>query len=308
MIDPLLMTSIYVSLIMIFASLGLTLTYLTTKVPNFSQGSFLTLGAYIGVYSQEVLKINPLYFLPVSFIFVGLYSFTFYKLVIKPLINRNASIVILMIATLTFNIFSFSFINILASWLSKTYKISVTYVTFKKSDFSIGGLPFSFYVIVAIITVLVAILYFMLTKTKFGIAMRAAIENPSLASVVGINIDRVYSFSWFLSGALTGIAGIFYGFYQTIDTGAGDRLLALIFATTILGGVNSLFGTIPAGFVIGFSMIELTSTLARYFYVIFLPFQYIFPLVIMSIILLIYPKGLGGVLNYVRMNIFKMKW
>jgi len=308
MIDPLLMTSIYVSLIMIFASLGLTLTYLTTKVPNFSQGSFLTLGSYIGVYSQEVLKINPLYFLPVSFIFVGLYSFTFYKLVIKPLINRNASIVILMIATLTLNIFSFSFINILASWLSKTYKISVTYVTFKKSDFSIGGLPFSFYVIVAIITVLVAILYLMLTKTKFGIAMRAAIENPSLASVVGINIDRVYSFSWFLSGALTGIAGIFYGFYQTIDTGAGDRLLALIFATTILGGVNSLFGTIPAGFIIGFSIIELTSTLARYFYVIFLPFQYIFPLVIMSIILLIYPKGLGGVLNYVRMNIFKMKW
>jgi len=308
MIDPLIQTSIYVSLIAIFASMGLTLTYLTTKVPNFSQGSFLTLGAYVGVYAQEVLDKSPLYFLPISFLLVGLYSFGFYKLVIKPLLKRGANIVLLMIATLTLNIFSFSFINIMASYLSQKFKISVTYVTFKKTDFLLLGFPFSFLAILLTTITFIVVLYFMLTKTKFGIAMRAAIENASLASVVGINIDRVYSFAWFLSGALSGIAGIFYGYYQSIDTAAGDKFLPIIFATTILGGVNSLFGTIPAGLIIGFSMIWLTYSLARYVSLIFLPLQFIIPLIIMSIVLIVFPNGLGGISQLIRTNLFKKQW
>jgi len=298
MIDPLVYASILISMITILASLSLTLTYLTTKVPNFAQGSFLTLGAFVGIYSQEVLKITPYYFLPFAFLLVGLYSFTFYKLVIKPLINRKASIVILMIATLTLSIFSFSFINIIASWLTRTYKgIAVTYVNFKKNDFLIFDIPSSFIFSILAVIIISISLYLLLTKTKFGIAMRAAIENPYLASVVGINIDRVYSFSWFLSGALTGIAGIFYGFYYSITTASGDQFLPYIFAASILGGLRNIFGAIPGGLIIGVSSIGITYLLVKLGYEFFIVFQPVIPLVIMSITLLVFPQGITGI-NY----------
>ncbi len=297
MLDPITYAAVYYSIITILSALGLTLTYQTTKVPNFAQGPYLTLGTYLGIFAQGVLRISPFYFIPVSFLLVGLFSLLFYLLVIRPLMNRGASIVILMIATLNLDIISYSIINIFASWMNYTYFVSISYVNFINSDFDVFGINFSFILgIIAVIVVFIS-LYLLLFKTKFGIAMRASIENPSLASVVGINTNAVYLFSWFLSGALTGMAGIFFAFFQSVNTYSGDEFLPYMFAATILGGISSLFGTILGGIIVGATSVLVTYGIVSLGFTFFIPFQPIVPLVIMSIVLLIFPQGIGGLLS-----------
>ncbi|MFP3191440.1 MAG: branched-chain amino acid ABC transporter permease [Thermoproteota archaeon] len=304
--DPLTAAVIVVSGITILSSLGLTLTYLTTKVPNFAHSSFIAVGAYMGVYAQQVAKVNPLLYLPYAFLAGAAIGFLQYKILLKPLIDKGANIVTLMIATLVVTIFFFGVINIVADWMATTYKVNSVLINFKNSDFTIYDIPISV-ISVLIFVVLVSIsLYYLLNKTKFGIAMRAAIENPSLASVVGINIDRVYTFSWILSGGLAGIAGVFFGFQYTISTNSADFFLPYVFASSILGGLGNIYGPIPGGIIIGTSSIVIPYAIAQLGYPIALNFALFVPLAIMAATLLIIPQGITGI-NFRKLFVRKLK-
>jgi branched-chain amino acid transport system permease protein len=304
--DPLTAAVIVVSGITILSSLGLTLTYLTTKVPNFAHSSFIAVGAYMGVYAQQVAKVNPLLYLPYAFLAGAAIGFLQYKILLKPLIDKGANIVTLMIATLVVTIFFFGVINIVADWMATTYKVNSVLINFKNSDFTIYDIPISV-ISVLIFVVLISIsLYYLLNKTKFGIAMRAAIENPSLASVVGINIDRVYTFSWILSGGLAGIAGVFFGFQYTISTNSADFFLPYVFASSILGGLGNIYGPIPGGIIIGTSSIVIPYAIAQLGYPIALNFALFVPLAIMAATLLIIPQGITGI-NFRKLFVRKLK-
>jgi branched-chain amino acid transport system permease protein len=81
-------------------SIGLTITYITTGVPNFAQGSFAIFGSYVSLSLLYFLGLHPYYSLPISLILGGFLGFIIYIGVLKPLIAKEAKIVILMIATL----------------------------------------------------------------------------------------------------------------------------------------------------------------------------------------------------------------
>jgi branched-chain amino acid transport system permease protein len=323
MVEPIIIGTIVFTNILILTSLGLTLTYLTTKVPNFAHGSFVTIGAYVGVYAFSVQKISPYYYIPIAFLMSGLVALLQYKLVLKPLMNRGANIVILMIATLTVDVFLFGVINIIADWIATTYKIYVTYVIFKRLDFEMFGIEGAAILSTIFVIIIVILLYLLLYKTRFGISMRAVMENPSLSQILGINVDRVLTFSWFLSGGLAGIAGIFYGFQIPVHTTTGQSFLPIIFAASIAGGLNSLFGAIVGGGVVGVLSMYLPYYISRFgtieilglkiSLIQILRVQPLIPLVIMAIVLLLFPKGIMGI-NYpkiafiIKKNLYKIQW
>ena len=82
-------------------SIGLTLTYLTLKVPNFAHGDFATVGIYLAYTALRLLSLHPLFMLPPAFVFSGLVALFFYYVVFKPLSDRGANIVSLMVASFT---------------------------------------------------------------------------------------------------------------------------------------------------------------------------------------------------------------
>ncbi|MDT7865080.1 MAG: branched-chain amino acid ABC transporter permease [Thermoproteota archaeon] len=323
MVEPIIIGTIIFTNILILTSLGLTLTYLTTKVPNFAHGSFVTIGAYVGVYAFSIQEISPYYYIPIAFLISGLVALLQYKLVLKPLMDRGANIVILMIATLTVDVFLFGVINIIADWLATTYKIYVTYVIFKRLDFEMFEIEGAAILSTIFVIIIVILLYLLLYKTRFGISMRAVMENPSLSQILGINVDRVLTFSWFLSGGLAGIAGIFYGFQIPVNTTSGQSFLPIIFAASIAGGLNSLFGAIVGGGVVGVLSMYLPYYISRFgtieilglkiSLIQLLRVQPLIPLVIMAIVLLIFPKGIMGI-NYpkiafiIKKNLYKIQW
>ncbi|MBI3116322.1 MAG: branched-chain amino acid ABC transporter permease [Thaumarchaeota archaeon] len=266
------MVEAYVISAVIFGSLfalmaiGLTLTYLTTKVPNFAYGSFVAIGIYTAYTLFKLNAISPYYTAVVSFVIAGLASAVMYLLVLKPLARRGASLVSLMIATFGVDIGFIGILGIYLDYIEKALRLRDTRQFFPiRADFSVFGIPGMFFVAPLTLAILTVALYLLLTRTKFGVAMRASIENPPLARVLGINVERVYMISWLFAGGLAGLAGSYHTIWLGGRTSTGSELIVEIFASSILGGLGSIYGAVLGGLMIGVSEASLTVYISQGF-------------------------------------------
>ena len=105
--------------------------------------------------------------------------------------------------------------------------------------------------IVLVTALLITALHLFLTRSKAGKAMRAVADDPELAAVSGINIDRVTRMVWVIGGGLAAAAGIFLGIDTQLSTNMGWDLLLPVFAAALLGGIGKPYGAIAGGYVIG---------------------------------------------------------
>ena len=295
MIPPLYREAVIFASLLTLLSSGLTLTYLTTRVPNFAHGSFATIGAYVSLSAYAILKLSPYTFLPVAFLLSGVIALILYKAILRPLMLRGASVIFLMIATIAYDMILISGLNIYADYLSKGLKITSRYFSLKVADISLGGIPFVFYSSIILVVAVILGLYLLLTKTKFGIAMRATIENPDLAGEVGINVDLVYTVSWFLAGGLAGISGLLISLWFIGNPDLGAIILVSIFAASIAGGLTSIYGAFLGGYIVGLAEILGQNLLAKTLGSWVIPYRPVIPLLIMVITLLVAPYGVAGI-------------
>jgi len=296
MIDLVLLSrAIIFSSLLALLSIGLTLTYLTTKVPNFAHGTYAAVGAYITLTAVKVWQGNPYHYLPLALLVGGLGALAQYVIVLRPLMRKGAKIVGLMITTLAIEFILLAIINIYADYLTTAFKIQSRYFLFTYYDISIAGQRGLLIVAPTLVAITVALLYLALTRTKFGIAMRAAIESSSLASVVGINVDLVYAVSWFIAGGLGGLSGALLPLWFPGNPDMGARHIVSTFAASIVGGLFSIYGAVLGGFLIGMAEILGTSYLASWLGAWVIPYRPLVPLVAIVITLLLAPSGLVGV-------------
>lgn len=294
-VDPLLRDAVIYASTLSMLSLGLTLTYLTTKVPNFAHGSLATIGSYTLLTFTSVLKLNAYYSIPVAFLITGGASAAFYLLALRPLINRGAGLLHQMIATIAFELILIASLNIYADLLTRTFRIQSRDVLLRRFDVQIEGVgPGVFLASVVFVAVTLTALLLLLHRTRFGVAMRAAIENPMLAGTLGVNVKLVYLFSWFLAGGLAGVSGVLLGLHFQQDPAFGSRMLVSIFASSILGGLSSIYGAVLGGYMIGLVEVYGIFQLSRIVGGWILPYRIVFPLLIMAVTLLVFPRGLSG--------------
>ena len=287
---------------------GLTLTYMTTKVPNFAHSDFVV----VAIFSAATAFIfgsfaNPYYALPVAFVAGGGVAVVVYLTVLKPLTKRGANIVVLMIATLAVDIVLNAFVAaFFFDFIGKTYAKVLAdkgYYIFDLNqlpDITILGQKGILIIApIALIATTVS-LALLLNKTRFGVAMRAAIENPNLSRILGINVERVYLVSWFIAGGLAGIGGGLYAIQSPAPPATSSYIIVDIFAGVVLGGIGSIYGGIIGGFIIGFSETYVIRILTQFVDANWgyaagseiATFQKGIPLAIMIITLLVIPKGL----------------
>jgi branched-chain amino acid transport system permease protein len=125
--------------------------------------------------------------------------------------------------------------------------------------------------------------------------MRAAIEDPSLAGVMGINVDRVYTISWFVAGGLGTLSGALLPLWTPGFPEMSARLIVGVFAASIIGGLYSLYGAILGGYLVGLSEILGTSFLVSLIGAEVIPYRSLMPLIVIVVTLLIAPRGIMGV-------------
>ncbi|MEM3066705.1 MAG: branched-chain amino acid ABC transporter permease [Nitrososphaerota archaeon] len=290
---------IFSSLLMMLSA-GLTLTYMTTRVPNFAHGDFATLNVYASLALVRLFNISPYLGTIPAFMLGGVVALVLYLAVLKPLMDRGANYVTLMIATIAYDMILISLINISADYLNRVHKLITRLFQLRGFDVEVFGQPGLFVIAPILAFAMITSLYFFLNKTKFGVAMRAAIENPSLAEVVGININLTYAISWFISGGLAGVVGVLMPLYMTCNPDIGIRLLISIFAASILGGLSNIYGAFLGGAVIGLAEVLGTGYLSMSLGPWIVPYRPVIPLIIMMLTLLFAPRGLAGI-NWKRL-------
>ena len=287
---------IYASVLAVLC-VGLTLTYKITNVPNFAHTTFAILGMYMGLIMVRLFDANPFVALPLAFLVSGGVALFLYYGILRILIKNGSTYLSLIIATLAFDIFMVGIMNILADYLFKTFKFISRDFTLRSFDIVIDGIPMVLIVSIVTLALLVVGLYYLLYRTKFGMAMRASIDNTSLAGTFGIDTNKIFAFSWFLSGGLGGIAGVLMSVWFQGDPSLSVIMLPSVFAGSIVGGFSSVYGAIIGGIVIGFSEILGTSALSDLLGYWVIPYRPIIPFLFIIFTLLLFPKGLSVVFD-----------
>ena len=133
----------------------------------------------------------------------------------------------------------------------------------------------------------VALLHAFLRFSAVGLAMRATAENPALAQVNGVDVDRIVGWTWAIAAALAAMAGVFLGLTVQLRPEMGFNLLLSLFAAAILGGNGSLIGAVLGGLLVGLA--ENLSVM-----VISAGYRQAVPFVLLVVMLYVRPQGLFG--------------
>lgn len=142
--------------------------------------------------------------------------------------------------------------------------------------------------IIVTISILFSLVIF-LRRTRFGLEMRAAAENFSMARMLGVRANRVIMGAFALSGALAGAIALIFGIQTgTVDIQMGAAVMLMAFISTVIGGLGSLAGAVLAGFLLGAASVVMQVILpvdAR-------PFRDAFVYGAVILVLLFRPQGL----------------
>lgn len=130
-------------------------------------------------------------------------------------------------------------------------------------------------------------LHLFLTRSRTGIAMRGVAENPDLARVAGVNVNRIVRWVWIIGASGAACSGVLYGLTVQLRPELGFSLILPLFAAAILGGAGSLYGAVIGGLLVGLS--ENLSVM-----VIPTTYKPAVPFMLILLILYFRPQGLFG--------------
>lgn len=276
---------IKVGLILAMAAVGLSLIFGTTGLINFAHGEFVALGAMVAWFlNARSLELNLIFAAIVTIVFAAAFGGALEKGLFRPLRGRKVGLFQVFIITIGLSLAIRHLILLFFGGSPRTY---VDFVG--QSAMDVG--PFSFtprdITIMALAVAILVGIAVVLQRTRTGKAIRAVRDNPALAAATGIDVDRVTLIVWSASAALAATGGIFWGSAFSLEWQMGFKLLLLMFAAVILGGIGTAYGAMAGGLVIG--LISELSTLWS-------PpeLKYMWALVALIVVLLVRPQGILG--------------
>jgi len=284
---------------------GLTLVRRTTGVWNVAQAGLVSIGAYVTLTLVSFVGGSPYLYLPLAFLIGAGVGAILFLVAINPL--RKASSIILLVATIAFNLILISIINIYADYLQNVFGILSKSFLLTRLDFKIFGRPAISTISVSTLLIFTIAFYLFLRYTRTGLALRGCIEQPSLAGVVGVSVRSLYLLSWVLAGGSAGLAGGFLPLFFQCNPNIGLSLIALMFCVSILGGVGEIYGPFLGGWLVGFVQIFGTTLLASALGPWVTLYKGLFPMVILVLTLLFVPQGLSGIDWRAKVRILKRK-
>lgn len=280
------------SLLLAMAALGLSMIFGTTGLTNFAHGELITFGAIMAFAIDRLpgnivvggANITMATAVAFAMVMSTLFGWGQDKILWKPLRRRGTGLIAAMIVSIGLSIFLRNLFQYFAGagnhnysqWTSPApWEIGPVLITPK----DVGVIIFS--------TLVLLVVTLAIQKTRLGKATRAVADNPALAASSGINVDRVISVVWSVGAGLAGLSGVLLGMTQGFDYQVGFKILLLVFAAVVLGGLGTVWGALLGSFIIGI-FIEVST--------LFIPaeLKFVGALVVLVLALLFRPQGLLG--------------
>jgi branched-chain amino acid transport system permease protein len=280
------------SVVLAMGALGLSMIFGTTGLTNFAHGELITFGALVafavdrlpGTISIGGQEITIIVGVVAAFLVSGLFGWLNDFALWGPLRRRGTGLIAMMIVSIGLSVFLRNVYQYFAGAQSQNYsqysavtpwEIGPILLTPKELIVILGGM--------AVLVAATSLLQF----TRLGKATRAVADNPALSSATGINVERVIQLVWVGGAALAGLSGALLGLTQGFDYQIGFKILLLVFAAVVLGGLGTIWGAIIGAFFIGL-FTELTTLFVS------AEFKFVGALIVLIVVLLFRPQGLLG--------------
>jgi branched-chain amino acid transport system permease protein len=269
--------------IYILLATGLNLIFGVMKLVNFAHGQLLMVGAFVAYEVTTIVGLNPYVSILVSMGSVALIGIAPAKFAFRKIRGTDKLNEIFISLGL---IYVFQYLATLL-WVN-SYSIRIP-SPLAGLSLPIGEVSLGYDLILAIVIVVVILigLAFLTKKTKIGLAMRATSQKSDAAMLMGININRVYLFTFAVGAALAGAAGAIYGILFPFNPAIGALPTIKAFAIIILGGLGSIPGAVIGGLLYGIA--ENTTA-----YLTNGTWQNAVAFALLIIVLIIRPTGLFG--------------
>jgi branched-chain amino acid transport system permease protein len=279
-IDGLLLGGLYALIAM-----GLSLQYGVARVLNISHGEFIMLGGLTTWTLFTVFKINPLIALVICGPMTFLLGVIIHRVLFKRLLSSSVSPGIYESNSM---LASFGLLFIIQNIALIIWGPEIRGYTYLAVPVDIAGAIFGANRLVTLgfASFIGLVFYIFLARTRMGKAIRAAAQDPTIAGLMGVNINSVLALCFGLGAGLAGIAGMLISISYPVFTGMGLEYTVIAIIVVVLGGLGSIPGSFIGGFMLGIigsivTYFEPGLALAAY-YIIFI------------LLLLIKPTGLMG--------------
>ncbi len=276
-------------------ALGLVLIFKSSYIFNFAQGQLLLMGALITWWFSVEIGLPLWISIALALVLSALLGLLIERLALRPMTGQPLLSIILMtlglsqvlqgLALLLFGGSQRNFPQIFSA--GDPYKITTPFV-FNDNPIVIilkQNLVWSF--IIAILGVVVIGAFFQFTKA--GLAMRATSEDHELAQSIGLRIHRIFGASWMLAAVAATTGGVLLATSSGLDLSLSVVVLAA-FPAVLLGGLESIPGTIIGGLIIGLSQGLVSASKIQFIR----NSGEIMPYVVLLLVLLLRPEGLFG--------------
>lgn len=261
---------------------GLSLIWGVMDVLNFAHGDFLMAGMYVSFFLGFLFKIDPLVSWVASGIFLFLFGMLTYKLIISRILGKAMAPLLA-----TFGL-SMMVKNFVLNRFSPNFRILESTILEGRS-FMVGDVivPLPQFVTSLFALVVLGLLYWMLTRTRFGWAVQATALDGEAARLMGVNTEKIFLLVFGIGGACVGIAGGLLPSYLATHPDVGTLFSLIAFMIVAMGGFGSIPGALAAAVLVG-----LIESLAGFY--IGPVYKYIAVFGIYLVVILIRPKGLFG--------------
>lgn len=242
-----------VGAILLLVALGLAIIYGTMGVINLAHGEFLMLGAYSTWFLEKQLDVGLFTAVVLAFFMVAIVGWILERTVVQFLYHRPLDTIL---ATWGIGMMLQQGIRLIAGGELRYVKLPSSLDT----SLDVLGAHISLYrvLIISLALALVVLTWYLMSRTEFGMKVRAVTQNRGIAECYGINAKRVYSLTFAYGAGLAGVAGALVAPIKSVSPDMGTHFVVDAFLVVVVGGVGSLLGTFVSAGVLG----ELNATIA----------------------------------------------
>jgi urea transport system permease protein len=248
-----LLTGLSIGSILLLIALGLAIIYGSMGVINMAHGEFVMLGAYGAWFMNSVFGVGLLASLVIIFLAVGALGWLVERGIIRFLYQRTLDTIL---ATWGIGVILQQVIRLAAGGELRYVEMPpVLAGTVNVLGVEVPGYRVFIFLFVA---GLFAVTWYLMYRTSFGMKLRAVVQDRDMAACFGINASRIYSLTFAYGAGLAGLGGALVAPLKSVSPEMGTNYVVDAFFVVVLGGVQSLFGTVASAVTLG----ELNGALA----------------------------------------------
>jgi urea transport system permease protein len=241
-----IVTGLSIGSILLLVAMGLSIIYGSMGIINLAHGEFIMLGAYSAWLLQEELGMGLLVSIVPIFLMVAIFGWFIERFILSLLNNRPLDTIL---ATWGVGILLQQGVRLLVGGELRYVQMPETL----SSSTELLGVQLSIYRVFLFIIAfgLFGMTWWIMNRTTIGMKLRAVIQNRPIAASFGINSRRVYGLTFAYGAGLAGLAGALVSPLKSVSPEMGTGYVVDAFMVVVLGGVQSLIGTVASALILG---------------------------------------------------------